>query len=242
LDSIIDKDLNAAFSASANEFLQHSVFVSYPSVSMSAIIDASKVFKQITEYLFYLISRFILQVERGNASGCKITRSDSSVTFATMDSSYSIKWNRLYRGSEHEFSAAAFHRLCDNRGPTVVLARAWFGRVAAGYSCVSWNSSGGGLFESNPNGFLCAIDENDLSLQIFKAVSGECTIQNHSNYGPIFTMDCVSLTNATRTSLPTLSSAGRLRGTETSLLCLDRKTLLWLSMRSLVLSLLSSLV
>jgi hypothetical protein len=56
------------------------------------------------------------------------------------------------------------------------------------------------------------------------------------------TMEFISMTNATRTSLPIRRSAEGLRVTETSLLCLDRKTLLWLSMRSLVLSLSSSLV
>jgi hypothetical protein len=52
LDSIVDKDLKAAFSASVNEFLQHSVIGSYPATSMSAFID---LFKQISEYIFNLI-------------------------------------------------------------------------------------------------------------------------------------------------------------------------------------------
>jgi hypothetical protein len=130
-------------------------------------------------------SRFIFQVERGNASVCKLmSRSESSTVLSTMDSSYCIKWNRLYRGSKHEFSAAAFHRLCDNKGPTVVLIKARNGRVAAGYSCVSWSKSQ--CLEANPNGFLCAIDSNDLSLQIFKGVQGECKTLQATNYGPLF--------------------------------------------------------
>jgi hypothetical protein len=55
VDSIADKDLKAAFSASVNEFLQQSVFGSSPFVSMSAIIDSSQVLKKITEYVFNLI-------------------------------------------------------------------------------------------------------------------------------------------------------------------------------------------
>jgi hypothetical protein len=55
VDSIVDKDLKDALSASANEFLRHSVFVSYPAVSMSAVIHSSQVFKQITEYGYLLI-------------------------------------------------------------------------------------------------------------------------------------------------------------------------------------------
>jgi hypothetical protein len=102
-----------------------------------------------------------------------------------MDSAYSIKWNRLFRGSEHEFSAAAFHRLCDNKGPTVVIVKSGNGRVAAGYSSVSWKS-GSGVFENNPNGFLCAIDSNRLSPELFKGVSGKCKIQQLYDYGPDF--------------------------------------------------------
>jgi hypothetical protein len=113
-----------------------------------------------------------------------MSRSESSATLSTMDSSFSIKWNRLYRGSEHEFSAAAFHRLCDNKGPTVVLIKAKNGRVAAGYSCVSWKS--GYTTDANPRGFLCSNDENDLSLQIFKGVQGECKIIQTFQNGPCF--------------------------------------------------------
>jgi hypothetical protein len=126
---------------------------------------------------------FILEVEQENDSACKaMSRSDSSTILSTMDSAYSIKWNRLYRASEHEFSAAAFHRLCDNQGPTIVLIKE-NGRVAAGYSCVSWKS-GGGVRDNNPYGFLCAIDSNHLSLELFKGVSGVCKIYQFANHGP----------------------------------------------------------
>jgi hypothetical protein len=186
VDSIVDTDLKAAFSASVNEFLQQSVFGSNPAASMSAIIDSSQVFKQITEYSFHLILRFILQVEQGNDSACKvISRSESSTTLSTMDSAFSIKWNRLYRGSEHKFSAAAFHRLCDNKGPTVVIVKSGNGRIACGYSSASWKSRNG-VAELNPRGFLCAINSINLSLQIFKGVPGKCNIYQYSPYGPHF--------------------------------------------------------
>jgi hypothetical protein len=55
MDSIVDKELKAVLSSSVNEFLQHSVFVSNPAISMSSIIDSSQVFKQISEYVFNLI-------------------------------------------------------------------------------------------------------------------------------------------------------------------------------------------
>jgi hypothetical protein len=113
-----------------------------------------------------------------------MSRYESFAVLSTMDSAYSIKWNRLFRGSEHEFSAAAFHRLCYNKGLTIVLIKAKNGLIGAGYCCVSWKC--GNTAEVNPRGFLCSIDENDLSLQIFKGGQGECKIYQATNYGPIF--------------------------------------------------------
>jgi hypothetical protein len=113
-----------------------------------------------------------------------MSRSESSTILSSMDSSYSIKWNRLYRGSENEFSAVAFHRLCDNQGSIVVLVRSGNGRLAAGYSCVPWKSTGS--HESNPRGFLCAIDSNDLSLKLIKGGIDQCKVYYQSDCGPYF--------------------------------------------------------
>jgi hypothetical protein len=113
-----------------------------------------------------------------------ISRSGLIANFAALDSAFKLKWNRLYRASEHGFTAAAFHRLCDNQGPTVVLIRAENGRVAAGYSCVSWMSGNSSV--ENPCGFLCSIDAIENSLRIFKGVPGKCWICNSSDRGPHF--------------------------------------------------------
>lgn len=51
----------------------------------------------------------------------------------------------LYHGSvaEYNLTAGAFHRLCDNKGPTLVLVRSSCGLVFGGYAPVAWDSSGG---------------------------------------------------------------------------------------------------
>jgi hypothetical protein len=123
-----------------------------------------------------------------------------------MDSAYSIKWNRLYRGSENEFSASDFHRLCDNKGLNVVLVKAKNGRIAAGYSCVSWKSNCGGL-ESNPRGFLCAIDSINLSLEIFNGIPGKCSIFHDIYDGPDF-YDGVVIPDKCDKNLDSSSSLG----------------------------------
>jgi hypothetical protein len=113
-----------------------------------------------------------------------LSRSDSIKLFASSGSSCKVKWSRIHRASENEFSAAAFHRLCDDKGPTITLVKAWNGRIAGGYSCVSWNSVG--FNGNNPRGFLFSIDERKLSVNLFKGVPGKCKTLHKPVYGPWF--------------------------------------------------------
>jgi hypothetical protein len=112
-----------------------------------------------------------------------LSRSESTTLFVSSDSSCKVKWNRLYRASENEYSAAAFHRFCDDKGPTITLVKASNGRIAGGYSCVSWRSSAGDE-DRNPLGFLFSIDATDQSVNLFKGVRGKCKIFQTHRTGP----------------------------------------------------------
>ena len=46
----------------------------------------------------------------------------------------------LYRGSKDGWAAADFHRLCDNKGPTVTLVKSSAGRISGGFTTLSWTS------------------------------------------------------------------------------------------------------
>jgi hypothetical protein len=111
-----------------------------------------------------------------------LSQSNLTTLIASSDFSFKVKWHRLYRGSENEYSATAFHRFCDNQGPTITLVKASNGRIAGGYSCVSWKS--GGL--SNPRGFLFSIDATVQSVNVFKGVEGLCKVQQGVWRGPWF--------------------------------------------------------
>ncbi|MDR3739040.1 MAG: TLD domain-containing protein, partial [Terracidiphilus sp.] len=50
----------------------------------------------------------------------------------------------LYRGSRDGMTARAFHRLCDRKGPTLVLVQCDKGWVFGGHAGVSWVSPPGG--------------------------------------------------------------------------------------------------
>ena len=53
------------------------------------------------------------------------------------------QWKLCFRASENEYSTRAFHEACDNKGPTVTLARVGEEYVFGGYTDKSWNGSAG---------------------------------------------------------------------------------------------------
>jgi hypothetical protein len=47
---------------------------------------------------------------------------------------------RVFRASEHGFSAVAFHKHCDDIEDTLTLVRTEHGRTIGGYSHYKWNA------------------------------------------------------------------------------------------------------
>ena len=62
-----------------------------------------------------------------------------------------INWVQLYSSSLQGWSTATFHQICNNKGPTVIIARA-SNYVFGGYAEVSWNSANS--FVKDENAFL----------------------------------------------------------------------------------------
>jgi hypothetical protein len=201
---------------------------------MSKITNSAQLFAQITRSSLSINpSRFILQVEREVYTRREtILRVGSINTFAALDYASKIKWNRLDRASVHGCTAADFHRLCDNKGPTVVLIRAENGRVAAGYSYVSWTSGHAG-YDSNPSGFRCAIDTNENSFRLCKGLSSHSSLY-HTSFDPFFSDGIViwDQCNQNYTSSSTLGKAFKVM--EIVLFCTYLKSSTLLSMKFLV--------
>ena len=89
---------------------------------------------------------------------------------------------RIFRASEHNFRAAAFHEKCDNKGDTLTLVRTEFGRTIGGYSHYPWDSSSGYLSDGGMRAFLFSLDRKEK----YVPVCGDYLIFRHSSYGPIF--------------------------------------------------------
>ena len=60
----------------------------------------------------------------------------------------------LYRGSRDGFSVSNFHRLCDNKGKTLVLIKNTSGHVFGGFASVPWTNSSSCSGKQAPGSFL----------------------------------------------------------------------------------------
>ena len=52
-----------------------------------------------------------------------------------------IEWSLLFRATRDGFNRSIFHQLCNNKGPTITVARVKNGPLVGGYTKVSWSSS-----------------------------------------------------------------------------------------------------
>ena len=62
-------------------------------------------------------------------------------------------WSLLFRATRDGFNRRVFHQLCDNKGPTISVARVKNGPLVGGYTKVSWSSSWG-RFKSDITAFV----------------------------------------------------------------------------------------
>ena len=52
------------------------------------------------------------------------------------------QWKLLYRASEHKYRNYAFHRYCDNQGPTLIIIKSTRGWIFGGFTTQSWGGKG----------------------------------------------------------------------------------------------------
>lgn len=60
----------------------------------------------------------------------------------------------LMRGSRDGFRALDFHRLCDNKGPTLTIVQSSLGKVFGGYTSLAWKSVSENQFERDKESFI----------------------------------------------------------------------------------------
>jgi hypothetical protein len=73
----------------------------------------------------------------------------------------------LMRGSEDGFTADKFHRLCDQKGPTLTVIQTAGNlidppRIFGGYTSLSWQSPTVPADKADPHAFLFSLDHKSI--------------------------------------------------------------------------------
>eukprot|EP00331_Platyophrya_macrostoma_P021377 CAMPEP_0176449050 /NCGR_PEP_ID=MMETSP0127-20121128/26208_1 /TAXON_ID=938130 /ORGANISM="Platyophrya macrostoma, Strain WH" /LENGTH=269 /DNA_ID=CAMNT_0017836237 /DNA_START=1 /DNA_END=810 /DNA_ORIENTATION=- len=90
----------------------------------------------------------------------------------------------LYRGSEHGYYPADFHKRCDNKGPTLVLFEATTGERFGGYAPESWVSET--KYHVTDRSFLFSLDLKE-KVHCIAPMHGQ---YSGKSYGPSFGFSC----------------------------------------------------
>jgi hypothetical protein len=66
---------------------------------------------------------------------------------------------RLYKATDPNvgFTAAKFHSLCDNKGPTLTLIKTVAGHTFGGFTTINWDTSGS--YKNDTQSFLFSVDK-----------------------------------------------------------------------------------
>ena len=90
----------------------------------------------------------------------------------------------LYKASKDGWTAAKFHQLCDNKGPTITIATLQDGRIVGAYSPISWGTVDGNYI-NNTEVFLFNND-NKYTTDHSTWGRGTYAIYQYNQYGPTF--------------------------------------------------------
>lgn len=98
----------------------------------------------------------------------------------------------LYRASQHNFSASAFHSACDGKKNTITVVKTEFGNLVGGFCAIPWRSPGQWEYEDDPQNetFLFSLGKQLEGLK-FEPVKRKFTVGMHREYGPCFGDDLV---------------------------------------------------
>src|SRR6266498_3312794 len=100
--------------------------------------------------------------------------------------SVSYDFKLLVRGSRDGFETVTFHKCCDDKGPTITIARVKdTNEILGGFNPLSWISND--YYEDTKESFIFSLDQDNLTNSIFsKVVNKVHVVYNDSDYGPEF--------------------------------------------------------
>jgi hypothetical protein len=110
------------------------------------------------------------------------TRNEMNMISKWISSLYEIKYSLLYRASRDGDSAEMFHKLCDEKGPTITLIETTKGFKFGGFTEVDWKSPRDPLYLWGKNIFIFSLDLQKKYLP----KGGQAEIYCRKNNGPSF--------------------------------------------------------
>ena len=95
------------------------------------------------------------------------------------------RWELIYKATRDGFEVSTFHRLCDNKGPTMVIIRSTGGYLFGGYASQAWTSSGS--YTNAADSFLFLLtNANGSQPTKFLYNNNGHAFYNAQGYGPTF--------------------------------------------------------
>jgi hypothetical protein len=86
----------------------------------------------------------------------------------------------LYRASRDGWQSTDFHRLCDEKGPTVVIVKVSNGRLCGGYCSIGWKSSV--EWQNDNKSFVFSLDSLKKYNGSQQGHKGH--VYSHTSFGP----------------------------------------------------------
>ena len=91
-----------------------------------------------------------------------------------------INLELLYRASRDGDEVRTFHRLCDEKGPTLVVVKNSFNSRYGGYTSIPWSSVEG--YQSDDTAFIFSLDAKKK----YPIANANGAVYHHAGYGPTF--------------------------------------------------------
>ena len=91
-----------------------------------------------------------------------------------------IKYKKLYRAREDGDKASDFHKLCDQKGPTLTIGKTRKGYIFGGFTMMPWSSNGN--YATDVNAFVFSLNQK----KYFRTQDATKSIACQSEVGPKF--------------------------------------------------------
>lgn len=145
--------------------------------------EVDQIALQITSLKRFLVEGFCSQLDIEST----ILSKENYLVFEQLDYLKKIlnqpkKLTLLYRASENNFRAEAFHKNCDGVADTVTIVQTEHGKIIGGYSKYSWSSYEGQVNNEQKETFLFSLSLKEK----MSPVTGKNLIYRDRNRGPSF--------------------------------------------------------